>query len=487
MPGGGKILTVRQSLLAATLLASAALAPVAGAHGFSLSRPTPVSGLRGPHGDCPGAVSGRTFPASGLEPTIAAARGRHPRLVTAWMQGAAKEARAGAARAGGRRWRRSTPPGLSRCSGGDTDGTGDVSLAAGGRHRFYLASLPFNRVRPTFTTNSRLAVSTTRNGRAWSAPAIVVPPGSFVDHALVSADRRRGRTAYLVWTVRDNPPEQSGALYFARTDDGGRSWSAPVLVYRPLAELLLAGNGVAYAEPDGSLVVVFDLLNESSETGGVFDYPFQALAVRSIDGGASWSAPVRIATFPSYGSRFFFDSADGYSMQVNAWPSSHAEAPDGTVYAAWAAVESAHRTRVLVSASRDGGLRWSAPRPIDKVPGEAFQPTLAVDGRGVVAAFWYDLRGDRPGDGRTPTRVLFAISRDGGGHWSRPRSAAAFDYTRAVNLPGLEGVTSSAYFLGDYYGFAGLRSDFVAAFAMPSPHARRDRGPVRIYSTRLRP
>ena len=38
----------------------------------------------------------------------------------------------------GRSWHRTTPHGLSRCSGGDTDGAADVSMAVGRNGRFYL-------------------------------------------------------------------------------------------------------------------------------------------------------------------------------------------------------------------------------------------------------------------------------------------------------------------------------------------------------------
>jgi hypothetical protein len=240
------------------------------------------------------------------------------------------------------------------------------------------------------------------------------------------------------------------------------------------------------AEPDRSLVIVFDLLNEASTVpGGSFRYPFQVLAIRSTDGGATWSDPVHIATLPQYGSRYNFDTADGYPLQVNVWPSSKAQGRDGSLYVAWAAAESATRTRIEIASSPDG-MAWSAPKVIASVPGEAFEPTISVDRRGGVGVLWYDLRRDRPGDGKATTDVLVARSRDGGTTWSRKRRVGSFDYAKAPELPGFEDVQNAARFLGDYFGAAGVGRGFATAFGMPTPDAASGKGPARVYFARVR-
>jgi hypothetical protein len=476
------VLTRRVGPLACLVLLALA-APPAGA-----TTPRPISSLRAPSGDCPGGTApGYEYPRSAFEPTVAADPRDPAKVTVAWFQGAGMVGRTASTRDGGRSWHRSTPPGLSRCSGGSTDGVGDPLMSAGRNGRLYLASLPFDRVRPLFVaTTSRLAVNTSRGAeRRWEPPAIVVPPGQFTDKASVSADPRRAGIAYVTWSIRSGALGQSGELYFARTDDGGRSWSQPVQVYAPLPQLLLAGNGQVFSQRDGTLVLVFDLLNESGETGGAFQYPFQVMATRSTDGGASWSAPESVATFSAQGSRSFFRTADGFDLQVNTWPSSKARGRDGSIYVAWVDAKTQSHTVIELADSDNGGLTWSLPRTIANVPGLAFEPSIAVDRSGSLGACWYDMRHDRAGDGVATTSILFSESADRGLSWTRPISLAHFDYHDAPLLPGVEEAMDSALFLGDYQGMVGLTSGFAAAFAMPGAKARPERGPSRIFFARI--
>jgi hypothetical protein len=109
------------------------------------------------------------------------------------------------------------------------------------------------------------------------------------------------------------------------------------------------------------------------------------------------------------------------------------------------------------------------------VPGatrSAFLPAIATRRRHTVAVTYYDLRRDRPGDGRLTTDLWLALSRDEGGHWRTVHVAGPFDVRSAARVDDLP-------FLGDYFGLAATPRGFAAVPALARPISRG--GPSDVF------
>jgi hypothetical protein len=458
---------------------------VAAAAEIRVTSDAPVSASLRPARACADAE----FAGSAFEPAIAVDAHRPRRIVAAWSQGFEASNSAVAATAdGGQTWKTRLVPGVSRCSGGDTQIDADPWISFGPRGTAYLSSIPANTpAQPSLVFFSAIAVNRSGDDVHWSQPSIVSPLGSdFNDKDSITADPNRPGTVYVVWARRYGAEAESGRAYFSRSVDAGRTWTEPALNYQPPVPFLIPANAQVLVEPDGSLVEVFDQLNESSQVPGrPADVAWQIMAMRSGDRGRSWSAPVHVATLPRYGSAIVFSSVDGVPLRAPAL-SSRAVGAGGRLYVVWQAVYSSTRAQILMSQSGDGGRTWTPPSAVASRSALVLGPSVAVTGDGTLGVFWYDLGRDRPDDGKVTTEVRFAASRDRGRHWIRGRIAGPFDYRRAPKVGELEGRSGGAHFLGDYFGLAAPGKGFAAAYVRPSRTAHVERGPTVAHVARVR-
>src|SRR5205807_10308312 len=94
-------------------------------------------------------------------------------------------------------------------------------------------------------------------------------------------------------------------------------------------------------------------------------------------------------------------------------PSIAVDHASGALYVAWED-RVGDLDGVLVSASIDAGLTWSAPVAIDPAPAPAFDPAIAVAADGAVGVTYYDTRDDDPADlGHFRPAAFLATSHDG--------------------------------------------------------------------------
>jgi hypothetical protein len=189
---------------------------------------------------------------------------------------------------------------------------------------------------------------------------------------------------------------------FARSLDGGRTWSRYVRLDRGLPWSDKPWIG---ASPSGRHVYV------------VFNAPTlgDPWAVASHDAGRTWTRPIRILRGP----RYFFSGGV-------------AVLDDGTVLSAQNAYAQDYTgdVHMVLVRSTDGGRSWSHRRlgrsrearpcpPAAQCP-DGFlgaQDTIAADARGRLYLLWSS--STRP---RGPARLLLRRSDDGGASWSAPRS-----------------------------------------------------------------
>ncbi|HEY3568526.1 MAG TPA: hypothetical protein VGP73_11385 [Thermoanaerobaculia bacterium] len=208
---------------------------------------------------------------------------------------------------------------------------------------------------------------------------------------------------------------------------------------------------------------------------------------KSTNGGASFGAPVRIATtfdsfdigVPSFNSRrqLIYTSGGAYKTSTK-----------NMVYAVWSdltgatgcasasnepgsSTTSTCKTRIWFARSSDGGATWGSPAMINNQSSlnDQYNPWLVVDEtNGQIAVMYYDTVADST---RKKTNVYYQASFDDGASWSTPLkvTTAQTDETVAGSDSGNQ--------YGDYNSLSGIAGTFV-----PSWTDRRGGGKEEIWT-----
>jgi hypothetical protein len=296
-------------------------------------------------------------------------------------------------------------------------------------------------------TQPSVVVSTSSDGLTWSAP-ITTSTGVY-DKPWIACDNESvafsGR-CYVAWIKLDQPQGQ----LVSRSDDGGASWTTPVV-----AGSMLGAQPVV--RPDGSLVIV------GSAAVGIE-------AIRSTDGGQTFGTQVVVGV-PQR------NNPPG--MRATVLPTAAADGA-GTLYVAW--YDCRFRfpcgfqdgpNDIVYSTSADG-TSWSAPArvPIDDTSSgiDHFIPELAIDpttsgSKADLGLSYYFYQ--RPCTAATcQLRYGFIQSTNAGGHWRRPKelSPTPMPLNWIAN-------TSIGRMVGDYMGmsFASGKAVMVFSAATQAP------------------
>lgn len=300
-------------------------------------------------------------------------------------------------------------------------------------------------------------------------------------------------------TLPAEPPTPT-LLFLAKSRDGGLNWNETYVVAEDKAGLIFHDKE-ALALDAGTLYMAWNMQVRELPT---------IVVARSTDGGATWSAPLPVATNPPartvFGAAlaaangkvhlvFLGTDAQGtthlyatlsedqgqrfapavpiapVSLPPSPLPNSQFRVPTvpslaadatGLLMVAWND-HAGGTSDVVVSASRDGAS-WSQPAVVHAEPAnDQFFPALAFNGTEALLLF-YDRRGD---PANRLVQVGLARSQDGGTSWNETLlNQAPFDGDLSHHQSG-------GPFLGDYIGLAAAAGQAWAAWTA-TPFARGD-------------
>jgi hypothetical protein len=319
---------------------------------------------------------------------------------------------------------------------------------------------------PDVSGQSVLAVSASPDGFAWEAPVTAVSYprdpniGTALDKQWLTCDNGKASPfsghCYLAYTdvAHDTDPDHRGShIGVQSSSDGGRTWSAPVLL--PVNADIVSPGVQPVVRPKGELVVVF------FEDG-------MAEAVRSNDGGVTFSARELISS-PVFHRRPITPNR----LRVFSLPTATVDAA-GVVYVAW--LDCRFRARcatddIVWSRSPAPG-NWTTVRRIPLGPlrsrSQFVLPDLAVAGSRLALTYYAVSTADCT-EATCLLDVYLVTSKTRGLRWAKPRRLNPV----RMRLTWLAR-TVSGRMVGDYMAtvFAGTRVVSVHVQARPPQGGR---------------
>jgi len=208
-------------------------------------------------------------------------------------------------------------------------------------------------------------------------------------------------TVYVVWgRLAIKGSAAIGDVMLSKSSDHGDNFSQAVLVSPQGNNSISYVNPVPAIGPDGTLYVSF--ASTSSSLLPAADSKKIVYVVRSQDGGRTFSAPIEVAETVQHGYvNTQFVSSVYQSIAVNPSNGhlllafQHA-ARVNSFRVGNITVTLASKTDILLYESTDGGRTWNKPLTVNDNPADenetAFQPTLAASPNGLVAVAFYDRR-----------------------------------------------------------------------------------------------
>jgi hypothetical protein len=274
-------------------------------------------------------------------------------------------------------------------------------------------------------------------GLTWSTALPITPAdGHFDDKPWLAFDTTGGPhsgTIYAAWTRFGN-----AELAFARSTDGGATWSTPIFASNGSSAINNDG-AQPLVLPDGTLLIMF-LHNTSPGIVGTL-----TLAV-STDGGATF-----LPNTPLFDVQQAPYTLPGEQWRNFTYHSLVYDRPRGWLHVIWPDYRdnTTEGVNILYSRSTDTGATWSNPARLnDDPPGivrDQWFPALCAAPDGRLTALWLDRR-------ESTTNTLYhaysRFSTDGGISWSPGArvSTAPSDPNMAIPT-GSDG-------MGDYIGIS---------------------------------
>ena len=299
-------------------------------------------------------------------------------------------------------------------------------------------------------------------GRTFTAPVTLLE-GQYCDHPWMRVGAGLNPSEHNVYAVWGAGASHT-ALDLRRSTDNGESFELPRRILEEASAPSVASAGPELATgPHGLVCAVCDWTTQQDASGDMIG---QVVAVCSTDAGQSFAAPVHLGPESSV-------IALPGNVQANSSPTV-AFSPDGVLYVAF----TKHRpgtthSDIVVTASHDGGRTWS--NPVTATPDDNviyFQPNLAVDDAGHTAISGFALA-----NGRVNQVLLASPSTELRFGPPLQVTAAAFDPHSLTQSGGKHG----AWWIGDYQGITAS----AGAFQIVWNDTRS--GKLDLYSATVRP
>jgi hypothetical protein len=404
------------------------------------------------------------------EPYIAVNPVNPANRIAVWMDAARATDNTAFTTDGGLTWTLSIPRGIDECTGNRTrpwEASGDPWISFGPDGVAYLSTLTWAHfATPPFTEYvSVVHVQTSHNGgRTWSAPVLLSAANSVSDKPMVVADPSHPGIAYEIWRNQGFglPVGRRGVtrLYFAFTHNGGESWSSPITIGRgELSDFF--GNPQLSVLHDGTLVATSSL---AAATGGA-----NQLAWHSHDGGRSWQGPVVIRqAAPGSLAAMCGQTTAGGDTSAASGQQTVVNGRSVVIVTNTGAAAASGAGELVMSRSDDGGATWHSWTILrSSLP--VILASVSAGRHGLLGLVWDEI--DTPAincSGPTiPVRSLFAASSDAGLRWSEPVGLGAAAWNLASGLRGTGGF--SGYFVGDYQALAPTPGGFTTATVQGQP------------------
>ncbi len=472
------------AVLTAVLLPALALSGTSARASADGRGPEPVrlSGASPFAGCAPGALDGKMADGA-IEPQLAADPADPRRIAAVWPQDRQRGLVLAVTRDGGKSWNRTVVPRLTRCSGGTYDYVDEpaVTFTADGA-----LLVTGGLAMADGSASAGMSVRSDDGGRTWTRPAVIVeetdPTRGGVGSGPAVPDPRDPKVLYVV-TPRFPAVERTrNDAWISRSTDGGRSWQPPTLVVDAGDQRLVSGHRLTVLD-DGTLVNVHTQVRFGE---GPITNRLTLQAVRSTDGGRTWSAPVKVADLRT---RFLFqdpESGEQVSHTTSLLSDTAVDRRTGRIHVAWqdSRFTGGAADSVALASSDDGGRTWSAPVKVNRTPTDipppnqqAFTVSLEVGRDGTVGVAHSDFRHNDAGAPLLTDRWLVrcrpqpADCASGRATWRETRlTPVSFDMRRAPRIP--DEASPRGYFLGEQMGLVATGHRFTAAWAMPDAPGR---------------
>lgn len=293
----------------------------------------------------------------------------------------------------------------------------------------------------------------------------------YASYCEVDGQRFPGGNVYVAW-ARFEGSNTAIKMMFARSTDCGRTWKV-----RPISNNQTKSQGatIAIDYRDGTVYLFWRQFKSGNNK------PDGLWFAKSTDGGATFSKPssVAIPITPFDQLRNADPTGASLRFRTNALPSATVDS-QGNVHVVLAGVASG-QARIMRTVSTNGGKSWSTPAPIDPDlarPGHQFMPSITF-AAGKLQVLFFDSQGNNnpPGpyvEGITQKVDVWTGQADPG---AQPEFAfkkvsqyrnfvtdagVSFSQSNRPNLPMY--VQGTIPFIGDYL-------DLAALFATPVQHS----------------
>jgi hypothetical protein len=354
-------------------------------------------------------------------------------------------------RDGGLSWTRALIPNLTTVTGGPyfraTDPVAGIDLSG----RIFLATEGATNL--NFTTGIILVSRSLDGGTTFAAPSVVFRPtgdSDFPDKPWMAINTftGTGTVGRILVTWTQFGATNASPILRAYSDDQGVTWSTAAPIHPATSSA--QGSQPIFLR-DGRLAIIYWNFAGSGFTGGDATVaPEEIDMVLSNDGGVTFGAPTLVTTVTRY---------DQPSIRNGTFlPSATTDRTTGAIYVVYQALGSTGQPRVLFTKSTNTGATWSAPIAVTDNPNTGvFNPAISAspDGQTLTVSF-YDQRDS--GGVTTLCNLYLAQSFDGGATW-QPNIRLTSETTNAALAP----LTSSGYMLGDYLGIAETTTPDVPA------------------------